>query len=257
MHNQDVFLEQTLLEEGRVTAEHLEEARRYGIEHQVDLVDALISTGAIHGREIALAKAGICEAPFAALEEFEACFTNTQLVPRAVAERYCLFPLFKIDNVLTLAMDDPLNLEAMDQARQFAKCEVDAVLCDREQLRPLISRAYRLTQVHTELIGMGTGPPRMTRGSGNGFSAGVTPLTVTAQELVLKVAGSMGRSKTTTISPMSLCPAVKSSGRVPMTVGTSGAESPKVKLPMSPVTPRLTSCPVRSLTCASSVKRTR
>jgi type IV pilus assembly protein PilB len=65
-----------------------------------------------------------------------------------VAERYCVFPLFKIDAVLTLAMDDPLNLEAMDQARQFAKCEVDAVLCDREQLRPLISRAYRLTQVN-------------------------------------------------------------------------------------------------------------
>ena len=152
MHNQDVFLEQTLLEEHRVTAEQLEEARRYGIEQQVDLVDALISTDAISGRDIALAKAGICEAPYADLEEYEACFANTQLVPRAVAERYCLFPLFKIDNVLTLAMDDPLNLEAMDQARQFAKCEVDAVLCDREQLRPLINRAYRLTQVQTGLV---------------------------------------------------------------------------------------------------------
>jgi type IV pilus assembly protein PilB len=117
MHNQDVFLEQTLLEEARVSAEELETARR---------------------------------APFVNLDDFEACFANTQLVPRAVAERYCLFPLFKIDNVLTLAMDDPLNLEAMDQARQFAKCEVDAVLCDRQQLRPLINRAYRLTQVHTE-----------------------------------------------------------------------------------------------------------
>lgn len=147
MHNQDVFLEQTLLEEGRITAEELESARRYGIEHQVDLVDALISTETISGHEVALAKAGICEAPFVDLGEYEACFANTQLVPRAVADRYCLFPLFKIDNVLTLAMDDPLNLEAMDQARQFAKCEVDAVLCDREQLRPLISRAYRLSQV--------------------------------------------------------------------------------------------------------------
>jgi type IV pilus assembly protein PilB len=150
MHNQDVFLEQTLLEGARVSAEELETARRYSIEHQVDLVDALISTETISGREVALVKAGICEAPFVNLDDFEACFANTQLVPRAVAERYCLFPLFKIDNVLTLAMDDPLNLEAMDQARQFAKCEVDAVLCDRQQLRPLINRAYRLTQVHTE-----------------------------------------------------------------------------------------------------------
>jgi type IV pilus assembly protein PilB len=150
MHNQDVFLEQTLLEEARVSAEELETARRYSIEHQVDLVDAMISTETISGREVALVKAGICEAPFVNLDDFEACFANTQLVPRAVAERYCLFPLFKIDNVLTLAMDDPLNLEAMDQARQFAKCEVDAVLCDRQQLRPLINRAYRLTQVHAE-----------------------------------------------------------------------------------------------------------
>jgi type IV pilus assembly protein PilB len=147
MHNQDVFLEQTLLEEGRVSREQLEAARRYAIEHQVDLVDGLIGSRAISGRDIALAKAGICEAPFVNLDEFEPCFANTQLVPRSVAERYCVFPLFKIDAVLTLAMDDPLNLEAMDQARQFAKCEVDAVLCDREQLRPVISRAYRLTQV--------------------------------------------------------------------------------------------------------------
>jgi type IV pilus assembly protein PilB len=150
MHNQDVFLEQTLLEEARITAEQLEAARRYGIEHQVDLVDALISTETVSGREVALVKAGICEAPFVNLDDYDACFANTALVPRAVAERYCLFPLFKIDNVLTLAMDDPLNLEAMDQARQFAKCEVDAVLCDRQQLRPLINRAYRLTQVHAE-----------------------------------------------------------------------------------------------------------
>ncbi len=150
MHNQDVFLEQTLLEEGRITSEKLEAARRYGIEHQVDLVDALISTGTISGHDIALAKAGICEAPYVDLTQYEACFANTSLVPRGVADRYCLFPLFKIDNVLTLAMDDPLNLEAMDQARQFAKCEVDAVLCDRQQLRPLISRAYRLSQVKTE-----------------------------------------------------------------------------------------------------------
>ncbi len=147
MHNQDVFLEQTLLEEGRVSREQLEAARRYAAEHQVDLVDGLIGSRAVNGREIAMAKAGICEAPFVNIDEYEACFANTHLVPRAVAERYCVFPLFKIDAVLTLAMDDPLNLEAMDQARQFAKCEVDAVLCDREQLRPLISRAYRLTQV--------------------------------------------------------------------------------------------------------------
>lgn len=145
MSNQDVFLEGALLEEGRINRSQLEAARRYCIEQEVDLVDALILTEAISSHDIALAKAGICEAPFVDLAEYEARFANTRLVPRAVAERYDVFPLFIIDDVLTLAMDDPLNLEAMDQVRQFAKCEVDAVLCDRERLRPLIARAYSLS----------------------------------------------------------------------------------------------------------------
>ncbi len=152
MNSQDVFLEQALLEEGRIGAEQLDAARRHAIENSVDLVAGLIATDAISPREIALAKAGICEAPFLDIGHYETTFANTQLVPRAVAERYLLFPLFKVDDVLTLAMDDPLNLEAMDQARQFAKCEVDAVLCDRKQLEQLIGRAYRLSQGKAETI---------------------------------------------------------------------------------------------------------
>jgi type IV pilus assembly protein PilB len=143
---EDVFLEQALLAEGRVQPEQIEAARRHAVAVDVDLVDGLIATEACSSRDIALVRAEICETSFVDLAEFDASFANTQLLPRAVAERYLLFPLFKIDDVVTLAMDDPLNLEAMDQARQVTKCEVDAVLCDRRQLRALIGRAYRLTQ---------------------------------------------------------------------------------------------------------------
>ncbi len=85
MSNQDVFLEGALLEEGRITRSQLEAARRYCIEQEVDLVDALILTEAVSSHDIALAKASICEAPFVDLAEYEACFANTRLVPRAVA----------------------------------------------------------------------------------------------------------------------------------------------------------------------------
>ena len=57
---------------------------------------------------------------------------------RATAERFCVFPLFMIDGVLTLAMDNPLNLDATDQVRQIIKCEVDPVQCERQALRELI-----------------------------------------------------------------------------------------------------------------------
>lgn len=146
MNDQDIFLEQALLEEGLITTAQLNEARRVASENDGDIVDALIQCEVLTSRRIALVKADVCESPFVDLSNYEPCFQNAQLVPRSVADRYCVFPLFYVDGVLTLAMDDPLNLEASDQVRQLAKCEVDAVLGDREQLRSIIARVYSLSQ---------------------------------------------------------------------------------------------------------------
>jgi type II secretory ATPase GspE/PulE/Tfp pilus assembly ATPase PilB-like protein len=145
MQSHDLFLERALLEESRLTQQSLESARRHALEHQTDLVDALMALELVDSRTIALTRADICEAPFIELADYDACYANTRIIPRAVAERHCLFPLFMLDGVLTLAMDDPLNLEAMDQVRQIAKCDVEAVLCDRQRLRALIARAYSLS----------------------------------------------------------------------------------------------------------------
>lgn len=145
MLDHDVFFEQALLSEGRLDIADLEKARQTAADTGVDLTDALVNGGLLSGREVALAKASVSESPFINLDDFEPCYANTSLVPRSLAERYCLFPLFMIDGVLTLAMDDPLNLEAMDQVRQIVQCDVEAALCDRELLRALISRSYSLS----------------------------------------------------------------------------------------------------------------
>ena len=145
MRNPDVFLERALVEDGLIDDQKLAAARRYAQENELDLVDSLVKSKTLPGREIALTRAQLCEAPFVALSDFEPCYANTQLLPRSIAERCCAFPLFMIDGVLTLAMDDPLNLGATDQIRQIVKCEVDPVLAERDELRALITRAYSLT----------------------------------------------------------------------------------------------------------------
>src|SRR5262245_13789869 len=111
MHNQDVFLERALVEDGLVNGDQLSEAKRYAMEHEVDVIDALVRSGSINGREIALTRANVCEVPFVSLGDYEPCYANTQLMPRSLAERYFAFPLFMLDGVLTLAMDNPLDLE--------------------------------------------------------------------------------------------------------------------------------------------------
>ena len=183
MNSQDVFLERALLEEERITNAQLEVARRHAREHEVDLQDALVATSAISCADLAMTKADVCEVPFIDLNEFEVCFANTGIVARSLAERYLLFPLFLIDGVLTLAADDPLNLEAMDQIRQITRCEVEAVLCDRSQLRKLISRAYSLSHDKTS---------RDVDDSGHEISAtgddGTQPIVVAVNQLLADAA---------------------------------------------------------------------
>jgi len=153
MPDHDLFLERALVEAKLVDAAKLAAARRHATDQNVSLVDALVQTQALTGRQVAMVRADVCEVPFVELSDFEPCFANVALVPRAIAERHCLFPLFLIDGVVTLAIDDPLNLAATDQVRRLCKCEVDVVLAERARIEALIAKAYALGH------GQGTAAP--------------------------------------------------------------------------------------------------
>lgn len=145
MRDHDVFLKKALLETGVIDASALDEGVRRAQESECDLGTALLEAAAITARQLCLVKADICEVPFVDVSDYEVRYENSRLLPRSVAERFCVFPLFLVDGVLTLGTDDPMNLAAMDQVRQIVKCEVDAVLCEREKLLALMARAYSLS----------------------------------------------------------------------------------------------------------------
>ncbi len=145
MRDHDDFLQQALLEAALIGDDDLDAARQAARDRKIDFVDALTSLEFIDGRALAMVRADLSEVPFVDLNDVEPSFDNTKILPHTFADRYCAYPLFMLDGVLTLAMDDPLNLEATDQARQLARCEVDAVQCEWEPLRALIGRAYRIT----------------------------------------------------------------------------------------------------------------
>ncbi len=145
MLDQDLFLEQALLESEAISPDQLEAARQRARERDITVSQALLDAEVVTSRVLALAKADVCESPFIDLSAYEPCFSNTQMLPRTVAERYGAFPLFMIDNVLTVAMIDPLNLEAVDQVRQIAKCDVETVLAEPDKIQTLIGRSYSLS----------------------------------------------------------------------------------------------------------------
>ena len=136
------FLEQTLLEEGRLTAEQIEEARHLASETESSPCEAMISLGYIDGKTIALTKAHICETPFIDVEHYEINYENARLLPKAFAEQHLVFPLFVLRGVVTLGTDDPLDLAVMDDVRQILKCEIEPVQCESKLLGELIAKSY-------------------------------------------------------------------------------------------------------------------
>ena len=131
-----------LLDRGDITEADLSEAYRYSATRQITTMKALVEMGAATHRAIALARARVSEHPFVDVARFAINRENASLIPRRLAERAGVFPLFVVDGVLTVAMLDPLDLQALELIRQATHHEIDAVVCEEPVLFELIRTAY-------------------------------------------------------------------------------------------------------------------
>jgi len=74
------------------------------------------------------------------------------LVPKSLAQRYQMIPLFKIDNTLTVAMADPHNIHALDEVMLKTGCEVEPVISTEVQIRRAIDQYYGVGDSIEEIV---------------------------------------------------------------------------------------------------------
>ncbi|MCA9306495.1 MAG: type II/IV secretion system protein [Phycisphaerales bacterium] len=144
MIGSDDLLIRCLVEEGVAGEEAARASAVRAREAGRSLEEMLVEDGVVSTKQIALARSVLSECPFVDLEHFDIDIQNASMMPRGVAEKHRVFPLFVMDGVITVGMLDPMNLRAIDQLRQILKVELDTVLCEREALGSLIRKAYSL-----------------------------------------------------------------------------------------------------------------
>jgi type IV pilus assembly protein PilB len=144
MQDMSSFVVRTLLADGVIRESDVKLASQHVLTNGSTLLDALVAVNAVGSRPIAIAQARVCEYPFVDITAFEIDINNARAIPRSIAESFVTFPLFILDGVATVAMADPLNLQAADHLRQLLKVDVDPVVAELRELRALISRAYSL-----------------------------------------------------------------------------------------------------------------
>jgi len=66
----------------------------------------------------------------------------SHLIPIEYTQKYQIAPLVRKGRLLTIAITDPLDINALDVIEMLTNCEVEAIICTERELNQLISSIY-------------------------------------------------------------------------------------------------------------------
>ena len=75
-----------------------------------------------------------------------------QLVPEKVARHYRVIPISRMDETLTVAISEPLNIIAIEHVRQMTGCEIKAVITSDSDLNEALDRCYSNSEIVEDIL---------------------------------------------------------------------------------------------------------
>jgi type IV pilus assembly protein PilB len=80
--------------------------------------------------------------PFVDLDQTKADEKVVQLIPEAIARKYKILAIAKVDNFVTLATADPLDVFAMDDAASITRCQLIPVVATEKSIQKALDKYY-------------------------------------------------------------------------------------------------------------------
>jgi type IV pilus assembly protein PilB len=136
-------LGEILQQRGIVTAEQIEEVllRQSDSGHQKLVGELLVEKGYCSENDIASALAEAYSVPYAQISP-KICDPNIiEILPRDFLEEHCVLPLFRVDNVLTVAVSEPTNVFLIDEIARLSGCPVQVVCATAKDIQATL-QAY-------------------------------------------------------------------------------------------------------------------
>lgn len=137
-------LGELLIERGIITREKLDQALLVQKESGGLLGQILVKLGFVKEEEIAQSLTAQFGFPYLPLENYEIDPMVTKLIPKNVALQYMLVPIDRIGNVLTIAMADPLNGQAVEDVELVTKCKVQVFVSTMTDIKEAIEKYYKV-----------------------------------------------------------------------------------------------------------------
>jgi type IV pilus assembly protein PilB len=135
-------LGQLLMERGVINQEQLDHALAIQ-KSQGGLIGAvLVHLGFATEEHIAQSITAQYGFPYLPLDTLDIEPGIVDLIPEQVARQYCVIPIDRIGKSLTIAMANPLNIQAVEDIEMITKCSIQTFVSTETDISAAIERYY-------------------------------------------------------------------------------------------------------------------
>jgi len=135
-------LGEILVEGGLLTQKQLEEALPFQKRSHLKLGQFLVREGIVNESQIVELVSNQLSLEKYRPENYSIDMDLINLLPADLAHKYQVAPLQKNGLLLSIAMVDPLDINALDAIELITNCEVEAIICSEQHLNNLLSSLY-------------------------------------------------------------------------------------------------------------------
>jgi type IV pilus assembly protein PilB len=136
-------LKYDLVRDGLVKYEDIEKANELAISQNVNIGQILIKSNLITEEALLKFLETKLHIPYVDLKDYTLDTRCLSYISFNDAQKYKIIPLFKIENVLTVAMADPLDLFAIDKIVEKTGCDIEPVVSAESLVLKKIEEYYQ------------------------------------------------------------------------------------------------------------------
>jgi type IV pilus assembly protein PilB len=135
-------LGEILVEGGLLTQKQLKEALPFQKKSHLKLGQFLVREGIVIENQIVELVSNQLRLEKYRPENYTIDMDLANLLPADIAHKYQVAPLQKNGLLLSIAMVDPLDINALDAIELYTNCEVEAIICSEQHLNNLLTSLY-------------------------------------------------------------------------------------------------------------------
>jgi general secretion pathway protein E/type IV pilus assembly protein PilB len=138
----DDYLVDILIDLGFVSPDQVASLRPEAQSAGVGLVDLMLANKLVRPADVTQAKAAHFGAEVVNLTELKIADDVIAMIPRHIAKKYRVVPVFKHENSLTVALADPSDLDTIDSLNHLLHMEINLQVASEPDIEAALSKYY-------------------------------------------------------------------------------------------------------------------